>query len=200
VPTSPRLSAAYSGVFSSSMFLVFSSLAVSRSCSIPFSLSLLLPLIMLVTVLVPSNDQDLLQSTGTAADSPFVLAFTRAGIKGLPSVINAGVLTSAFSASNSYIYGTSRMLYGLSLRGQVPRIFSKTNAFGLPWVSLVCTSSFGLLSYMALSEGASTVLNWLSNLTSIATFMTWAVICTAFLRWKSAMEAQGYDRSASKFL
>lgn len=151
-------------------------------------------------MLVPSDEKDLLHSTGTAASSPFVLAFTRAGIKGLPSVINAGVLTSAFSAANSNVYGTSRMLYGLALRGQAPRIFSKTNVSGLPWVSLICSSTFGLLSYMALSDGASTVLNWLTNLTSIATFMAWAVICTSFLRWKSAMDAQGYDRSASKFL
>lgn len=51
-----------------------------------------------------------------------------------------------------------------------------------------------------LSEGASTVLNWLSNLTSIAAFIQWATICVAFLRFKSACEAQGIDRSASKYI
>lgn len=47
-------------------------------------------------MLVPSNDPNLLQSTGTAADSPFVLAMQRVGIKGLPcksSTYNAGAIT-----------------------------------------------------------------------------------------------------------
>jgi amino acid transporter len=88
-------------------------------------------------MLVPSNDPNILQSTGTAASSPFVIAFNRVGIKGLPSVINAGVLTSAFSAANSGLYGSSRTLYGLSLRGQAPRIFSKClKKNGLPIVAL----------------------------------------------------------------
>lgn len=88
-------------------------------------------------MLVPSNDPNILRSTGTAASSPFVIAFKRVGIKGLPSVINAGVLTSAFSAANSGLYGSSRTLYGLSLRGQAPRIFSKClKKNGLPIVAL----------------------------------------------------------------
>lgn len=57
--------------------------------------------IFMVTLLVPSNDKDLLQSSGTAAESPFVIAAQRAGIKAVPSVINFVVLTSAWSAGNS---------------------------------------------------------------------------------------------------
>lgn len=177
-------------------------------------------------MLVPSDNEDILQSTGTAASSPFVVAFTSVGIKTLPSVINAGVLTSAFSAANSSMYSSSRLLYGLALRGQAPRIFAKTLKGGLPIVSL-CVSgacvpsppppgacvakpllttsrpalsprSFSLLAYMTLSDGASTALNWLSNLTSIAAFIGWGTICVAFLRFKAACEAQGIDRSASK--
>ncbi|KAF7325629.1 Amino acid permease/ SLC12A domain-containing protein [Mycena kentingensis (nom. inval.)] len=69
--------------------------------------------ILVVGMLVPHNDHGLLQSTGNAGSSPFVLAIRRVGIKGLPSVINAGVLTSAFSAGNTGLYGSSRQLYGM---------------------------------------------------------------------------------------
>jgi len=123
--------------------------------------------ILVVGMLVPYDNPRLLQSTGTAASSPFVLAFNLAGIKVLPSIINAGVLTSAFSAANSGLYGTSRMLYGLSLRGQAPRIFSKTTKKGLPIFALMIATIFSTLSFMALGSGASTALNWLSNLTSL---------------------------------
>lgn len=57
--------------------------------------------ILMVTLLVPSNDPELLQSSGTAAASPFVIAATRAGVKAVPSIINFVVLTSAWSAGNS---------------------------------------------------------------------------------------------------
>lgn len=151
-------------------------------------------------MLVPYNDPHLLNSTGNgAASSPFVIAFNRAGIKVLPSIINAGVLTSAFSAADSGLYSASRMLYGLSLRGQAPRIFSKTLKNGLPVTALIMSTLFILLAYMTLSDGAQTVLNWLSNLTSIATFICWGTICATFLRYKAGCEAQGLDRKNSYF-
>lgn len=55
----------------------------------------------MVGLIVPSNDEDLLSGGGTAAASPFVIAATRAGIKVVPSIINAVVLTSAWSSGNS---------------------------------------------------------------------------------------------------
>lgn len=62
----------------------------------------------MVGMIVPSNDPELLRSTGTAAQSPFVIAANNAGIKVVPSIINAIVLTSAWSAGNaggcSFIY------------------------------------------------------------------------------------------------
>lgn len=150
---------------------------------------------LVIGMLVPSTDPNLLQSTGTAASSPFVLAFSNAGIKILPSIINAGVLTSAFSAANSGIYGGSRMLYSTALRGLAPSFFAKTTKRGLPIVALTFICMFSTLSYMTLSSGASTVLNWLSNITSLSGFMTWMIICITFLRFKAGCEAQGIDRN-----
>jgi amino acid transporter len=124
-------------------------------------------LIFVVGLLVPYNDPQLLQSTGTAASSPFVLAFTRAGVKGLPHVINAIVLSSAVSAGSSLMYSVSRMFYGMALRGYAPRIVAKTTKKGLPIVSLSIVTLFYAFAFMSLSKGASTVLNWLSNLNAL---------------------------------
>jgi amino acid transporter len=60
--------------------------------------------IFMVGLIVPSNDPNLLRSTGTAAQSPFVIAATNAGIKVVPSIINAVVLTSAWSSGNSGMF------------------------------------------------------------------------------------------------
>jgi amino acid transporter len=123
--------------------------------------------VFVVGLLVPYTDPSLLQSTGTAASSPFVTAFNRAGIKALPSIINAAILTSAFSAGSSLMYSASRMLYGLSLRGYAPRILAKTTSRGLPIVSLSIVTLFFALSFMSLSSGSETVLNWLSNFNAL---------------------------------
>ncbi|WWC96603.1 hypothetical protein V866_003472 [Kwoniella sp. B9012] len=153
-------------------------------------------LIFVVGLLVPYNDSSLLQSTGTAASSPFVIAFQRAGIKALPSIINAAVLTSAFSAGSSLMYSVSRMLYGLSLRGYAPRILARTTKKGLPIVSLSFVTLFYALSFMTLSKGASTVLNWLSNLNALIGYITWGTIAITYLRFKKGLAAQGIDRKS----
>ena len=124
-------------------------------------------LIFVVGLLVPYTDSSLLQSTGTAASSPFVIAFVRAGVGILPSVINAAILTSAFSAGSSLMYSVSRMLYGMALRGYAPRFIAKTTKGGLPIVSLTIVTCFFGFAFMSLSKGASTVLNWLSNLNAL---------------------------------
>lgn len=73
--------------------------------------------------------------------SPYVIAINRAGIKVLPSIINAAILTSAFSAGNSFLYTSSRILYGLAIRGQAPEIFSRVTKAGLPFNAVVfCVS------------------------------------------------------------
>ena len=102
--------------------------------------------VLITGMLVPYDDPSLLQDSGTAAESPYVIAFTRAGIKGLPHVINACVFSSAFSAGNSFLYSASRILYGLSIRGQAPRVFSKCTRGGLPIVAVLTVVSAQLVN------------------------------------------------------
>jgi amino acid transporter len=140
--------------------------------------------ILITGMLVPYNDPDLLNGTGTAAQSPYVIAIRRAGIHTLPSIINAVVFSSAFSAANSFLFCSSRILYGLSIRGQAPRVFSYCTKNGLPIVAVltsvrlslrfrrahmkgsICAliffsfliqSSFSVLSFMNVSSGATKV-------------------------------------------
>ncbi|KIM56933.1 hypothetical protein SCLCIDRAFT_131650 [Scleroderma citrinum Foug A] len=150
--------------------------------------------IFVTGLIVPFNDPDLLQSTGTAAQSPYVIAMTRASIKVLPSIINAGVMTSAFSSSNSILFCTSRILYGLALRGQAPRFFAHCTSSGLPITAIAFTSAFAFLSLMNLSSGAATVFNWLVNLTTLSGLLTWSAINLTYLFFYRGFKAQGMDR------
>lgn len=124
-------------------------------------------------LIVPYNDPNLLQSTGNAAESPYVIAMRRAGISGLPHVVNAAVFTSAFSAGNSFMFTASRILYGLALRGQAPRIFAYTTKKGLPIAAVIGSSAFPWLAFLTISNGASTVFNWFVNLSTVGGFFAW---------------------------
>lgn len=163
-------------------------------------------------MITPSNDPGLLSNRSNALGSPFVLAIKRAGIPVLPTIINAALLTSAWSAASSDLYTSSRALYGLAIAGQAPKIFARTTKRGLPYVSVSCApvserfvveadsgqlilcSLFGGLAYMSLSKGAAQVFNWLANLTSCAGLLTWAGICFTYIRFHAGMKAQGIDR------
>ncbi|KAI0708942.1 amino acid permease [Cerioporus squamosus] len=147
-------------------------------------------------LLVPSNDPrlSLASTSGTAAASPFVIAISNAGIKVLPSIINAAILTSAWSASNSDLYSSSRALYGLALNGNAPRIFLKVTSHGLPWVSVTFSAIFGLLAFMGISSGSGRVFGWFVNMISVAGLTSWFGIAVTYIRFHRGLRAQGIDR------
>lgn len=150
--------------------------------------------IFFVGMLVPSNDSHLLSSTGTAAQSPFVIAATNAGVKVVPSIINAVVLTSAWSAGNSGLLLSSRTLYGLAREGRAPWFFTRVNRWGVPWICVVFMSLWICLGFMSLTNGASTVFGWFQSLVSAAALVNWIVICFVYLRFYYAMKKQGIPR------
>jgi len=155
--------------------------------------------VTIIGLLVPSNDNGLNLGDGTAASSPFVIAIQRSGIKALPSIINACLLTSAWSAGSSDLYTSSRALYGLAAAGNAPRIFLKTLRNGLPIASLLFCSAFSCLAYMGVKSGSGKVFGWFANMTSVAGLMTWFGICVTYLRFYAGMKAQGYDRKHLPF-
>ncbi|OCH89957.1 amino acid permease [Obba rivulosa] len=150
--------------------------------------------VTIIGLLVPSNNPDLNLAHANAAKSPFVIAIKTAGIKGLPHVINAALLTSAWSAASSELYTSSRALYGLAMTGSAPKIFSRTNRMGLPYVSILFCALFWTLAYMGINGGSGKVFGWLSNMTSIAGLMTWFGICVTYLRFYKGFKMQGFDR------
>ncbi|THH34160.1 hypothetical protein EUX98_g42 [Antrodiella citrinella] len=150
--------------------------------------------VVVIGLLVPYTDPSLSLTTSDAAKSPFVIAINHAGIKGLPSVINAALLTSAWSAASSDLYTSSRALYGLAMVGNAPRIFARTNNRGLPYMAIGFCTLFAFLAFMGVKSGSGQVFNWFANMTSIAGLMTWFGISVTYLRFYKGYKAQGLDR------
>ena len=148
-----------------------------------------------VGINVPYNDPSLLGAIANgakgAAKSPYVISMNRLGIPFLPDLVNAIVLTSVFSTASSFLYASSRSLYSLSLEGQAPKIFGKTNKRGLPYFAVGFILLCSCLSYLACGSGSAKVLDWFINLTSSCQLVSWIGIGATWIRFNTGLKAQG---------
>ncbi|KAF2795084.1 proline permease PrnB [Melanomma pulvis-pyrius CBS 109.77] len=138
-----------------------------------------------------SNAEGLTSGAGNANASPFVIAIRNAGISVLPSIVNAGILTSAWSAGNSFLYMSSRSLYSLAVSGQAPKIFTRCNRHGLPIYAVMASSCFTLLAYLSVGSQSGVAFNWFINLTNTAGYTSWIVCSVILIRFRKACIAQG---------
>ncbi|KAL3423742.1 amino acid permease [Phlyctema vagabunda] len=152
-------------------------------------------------IVIPYNDKTLINvlsgdaaGGGTAASSPYVIAMSNMGISVLPDITNALLVTSIFSAGNSYVYAASRTLYSLSLDGHAPRFLRKTTKKGVPIYCFCVTMIFPFLSFLAVGSGSGQVITWLANVTQSSQMMNYIGFCVIYLFFYRALEVQGYDR------
>lgn len=92
---------------------------------------------------------------GTIAASPYVIAMSSLGVRVLPHIVNALLITSIFSAGNTYVYCGTRTLYGMALEGRAPRMFSKTTKAGIPIYAFLVVLAGGCLSFLQVSNGSA---------------------------------------------
>jgi amino acid transporter len=103
-------------------------------------------------------------------------AMNRLQIPFLPSLINALILVSIFSTTNSFVFTASRAMFGMSQKGQAPQILGRVNKNGVPWVSVLFVLAVGCLSYLSLSSTAVKFLDWWISLVGSAQLINWAGI------------------------
>jgi len=158
--------------------------------------------IFLVGMCVSATDPHLLnaidKSAPGAAASPFVIAIQNGGIKVLPGIINAVILTSAWSAGNSFFYASTRVLYSAALDGKAFRILT-WEKFGVPYACVVITTALGCLVYLNVSSDSSEVFFWISNLSAVSTLLVWGSISITYLRFYAGLKYNSIARSSLPF-
>jgi amino acid transporter len=152
---------------------------------------------LLIGLIVDPRNTDLVSGSGNAKSSPWVIAINEAGIVALPSIVNACILVSAWSAGNSYCWVGARMIVAMTTDRQLPQFFGKTWKNGVPWVAVLTSWSFGPLAYLSLgSGGASQAFSWLLNLSTVAGLIAWATLCLTYIRFHSGLKAQNISRDS----
>ncbi|KAI8338514.1 amino acid permease/ SLC12A domain-containing protein [Chlamydoabsidia padenii] len=149
--------------------------------------------IFLIGLCVPYDNEQLANTDGTPNTSAFTLIFELAGISAGAHVINAIVLTSVLSAANSSVYTTARTLLGLAHDGNAPKIFTKTNRFGAPWIAVLVSSVCGFAACFASIYSASVAFSWFLSITTVSGFISWWGIGFVHLRFRRAYVKQGRD-------
>lgn len=138
----------------------------------------------IIMSLIPWNQLDL----GGLDKSPFVMIFSQLGIEWAAHLLNFIILTAALSVYNSGMYANSRMLHGLAVQGNAPKIFSKVTQQGVPVPAVVFSSIliFGcvLLNYFIPEQA----LSHLMYMAVAALVLNWAIISFTHLKFKRAAQ------------
>ncbi|WPH03973.1 Hypothetical protein R9X50_00685600 [Acrodontium crateriforme] len=153
-----------------------------------------------VGIVCPSRAKDLIDvvengaGNGSAAASPYVIAMTNLNIHIFPHIVNALILTSIFSAGNTYTYCAVRNLYSLSLEGRAPRILSHCTKKGVPIYAFFVVMIFPMLAFTAVSSSSAVATTWFASLVTAGGLINYIVICITYIRFHSACKAQGLNR------
>lgn len=125
------------------------------------------------------------------------------------------MLTSIFSAGNTYTYAAVRTLYGLALEGRAPRFLTYCNRSGTPLYCFFVVMIFPILSFLQCSNNSAVVISWFASLvTGGGTFarpqnpsniphtnfafpglISYIVMTITYIQFYRACKAQGLDRS-----
>jgi yeast amino acid transporter len=135
-----------------------------------------------------------------------VIAVKNAGIKVVPSIVNAVILISVMSVGNSSTYGATRTLHALAEIGQAPKIFTYVDRRGRPLVTIIFILLFGLIAYVGAAPSVGDeMFKWFFAISGLSSFFTWCVlyynftnffrgsICFAHIRFRAAMKAQNQN-------
>ncbi|CAI6335383.1 unnamed protein product [Periconia digitata] len=156
--------------------------------------------IFFIGILVPYDNKDLMLGTTDASSSPLVIAAQLAGVKVLPHIINAVLLTVVLSAASSNVYSSSRVLVGLAEEHCAPQFFKKTTKRGVPVYATAVSAAMGLLAYMNLSNNGGEVFEWFLAIVSVAGLIAWACVCICHLRFMDALKAQNIARDTLPYV
>ncbi|KAF4827568.1 Amino-acid permease GAP3 [Colletotrichum tropicale] len=146
--------------------------------------------VIFIGIIVPSDDPLLLGGSGSAA-SPFVIATRNSGLAGIPDFINVCMIIGILAIALESIYLPSRIIRTMAFQGLLPEVLAKCDDKGRPRWALFISAVVGvILSYLSLSSGGTTALNWFISITSASFFSNWAVIAFTNLRFHAALRAQ----------
>lgn len=128
--------------------------------------------------------------------SPFVQTFAKFGIPIAAGLINFVVITAALSGANSGIYSSSRMLYTLADKKELPHKFTLLGRNGIPIYSVLAVSVgifWGVVLNVVLPliyKDANSIFVKVFSASILPGMMPWFVILVSQLRFRKVHQSE----------
>ena len=116
--------------------------------------------------------------------SPFVQIFDNVGITAAAHILNLVVLSAAISVYNSAIYSNSRMLYGLSDKGDAPAILHRLSHRGVPVTGTLISSGITFIIVIMNYLFPSQVFMYLFAVVIISAVINWVSITVTHMKFR----------------
>ena len=131
--------------------------------------------IIVISALLPH------QMAGLGAEgvssSPFVTVFNNIGIPYAEDIIRFVIITALLSAANSGLFAASRMMWSLSVKKQLPKVFSKLNSRGIPYIAVIVTMFGALPGLLSEQFAPETIFKNLLGVAAFTMVIVWMSIC-----------------------
>ena len=135
--------------------------------------------VLLIILLLPF---DQIGGADSAAESPFTAVLEMANIPGAVGIMEAVIVVALLSACNTQIYGSSRFLQNLAVRGDAPQAFAQTDSRGVPVRAVVVSVFFGFVAVALQYWNPPGLLAFLLNAVGGCLIVLWIAVALSFVR------------------
>jgi len=144
--------------------------------------------VLLIVLLLPFDE---IGEADSAADSPFTAVLELANIPGAVGIMEAVIVVALLSACNTQIYGSSRFMQNLAVRGDAPVSFARTDARGVPMRAVIVSVVFGFAAVALQYWNPPGLLAFLLNAVGGCLIVLWIVVALSFVRIHPKLVATG---------
>ena len=144
--------------------------------------------VLLIVLLLPFDE---IGEADSAADSPFTAVLELANIPGAVGIMEAVIVVALLSACNTQIYGSSRFMQNLAVRGDAPVSFARTDARGVPMRAVIVSVAFGFAAVALQYWNPPGLLAFLLNAVGGCLIVLWIVVALSFVRLHPKLVATG---------
>ena len=144
--------------------------------------------VLLIVMLLPFGQ---IGGAEDASESPFTAVLHLANVPGAVGIMEAVIVVALLSACNTQIYGSSRFLHNLALRGDAPQMFATTDTRGVPMRAVIVSVCFGFGAVALQYWNPPGLLAFLLNAVGGCLIVIWFAISFSFLCLHPRLVATG---------
>jgi amino acid transporter len=140
-------------------------------------------------IMAPFNETRLTNNGTGSGISPYVIGLEDAKIQIVPTLATIAILLSSVASGRTFLYLSSRSLCAMSELGHAPSVFSVRNRWNVPYVAVITSALFSVLSFASVRTSSSMINNHLLHLVTSAGFISSLVSCTIYRHFLRRLRA-----------